>query len=275
MHPTPTLQIHRFSGSRFGLPDRDLRVWLPQGYDQSEQRYPVFYLHDGQNLFDPETAAFGVAWSAGETAQKLIDARRMQPVIMVGIDNAGAHRIDEYTPVPWEGRGGDGEAFGRMLIDEIKPLIDGLYRTEPGRDSTGIGGSSLGGLNSLWLGLEYPDVFGRVAAMSPSLFWGDGYMSRLIAAQPQDLSSRLWIDSGKNESPELRRDVRDLIALLKTKGWRRHLFGKRATLRTADVRRARHDEASWGRRFDRVLKFLFPPLSKRAQRKRKAKAGAA
>ena len=262
-----TLRAHRFPRSRFGVAGRIVRVWLPAGYDaRPAQRYPVLYVQDGQNLFEAETAFAGVPWGIGDTAQKLIDKRRIEPLILVGIDNSGQHRTDDYTPVRWQGRGGSADEFGRMLTDEIKPFVDRHYRTRPGRESTGIAGASLGGLFALHLALSRPDVFGRAAAMSPTLWWGNAVILREIAALPHRIDVRLWIDVGKREAPPLRQQVRRAEALLVDKGWIAHRSARKATLRYREVAGGAHDERSWGKRFDRVLKFLFPPPPRRSVR---------
>lgn len=268
-----SLQTHRLPVAHTAGLDRRLRVWLPRGYDETTQRYPVLYLLDGQNLFGSETAFGGVAWRAGATAQRLIDAGRMSPVILVGIDNAGAGRIDEYTPVAWQGRGGRSESFGRMLVDRIKPFVDHHYRTLPGRASTAIGGSSLGGLFSLWLALERSDVFGQVMGMSPSVWWGNGHICRFVAALPDRLPVRIWLDVGKQEVAKMRQGTLELAEQLLAKGWKKHRTARLADLRHVEIARSRHDEASWGRRLDRALPFLFPPPPKRPRRKAKVVTG--
>jgi predicted alpha/beta superfamily hydrolase len=232
----------------------------------------VLYLQDGQNLFGAETAFAGVSWGVGETAQRLIDAGRMVPVILVGIDNAGGERTDEYTPVAWRGRGGQGQDFARMLIERIKPFVDQHYRTLPGRESTAIGGSSLGGLFSLWLALQRPEVFGTVMAMSPSVWWGNGHLVRLVADLPERLPIRIWLDVGKQEVARMRQGTRALAEQLLAKGWQKHRTARLASLRHVEVPRSRHDEASWGRRLDRALPFLFPPPPKRRSRKVNARS---
>ncbi len=263
-HP---IRVHRFSHSRHGVAGRDVRVWLPTTYaEEPERRFPVLYLMDGQNVFTAETSFGGVPWRAGETAQRLIDARRVEPLILVGVDNSGAHRTDDYTPSPFHGRGGHADDFARMLIDEIKPFVDSRYRTAPEREHTAIAGASLGGLFALYVALTRPDVFSRAGALSPTVWWGHAEVLRRVAALRAAVPLRIWLDIGKREAPPLRQHVRGLAELLVTKGWKKSRVTRRATLRHAEVARGRHDEASWGKRFDRVLKFLFPPAKRGARR---------
>src|SRR5262245_60099994 len=167
MHSSSDLRRHDRFASAY-LDARDVVVWLPGGYGDG-RRYPVLYMHDGQNLFDPDTAyQKGQHWRVGETAEELIDRGRIEPLIIVGINNSGARRVQEYTPTR-DARLGGGRAadYGRMIVEELKPYIDDTYRTRPDAASTGIGGSSLGGLVTLYLGLTYPRVFSRLAALSP------------------------------------------------------------------------------------------------------------
>jgi hypothetical protein len=153
---------------------RDVVVYLPPGYDEEPaRRYPVLYMHDGQNLFDPETAFVrGQHWRLGEMADMLIAEGRVEPLVIVGVYHTGHGRVHEYTPTK-DARIGGGEArlYGRLLV-EGSPFIDARYRTDPARERTGLGGSSLGGLVSMFLGLRHADVFGQLAVMSPSVWWG-------------------------------------------------------------------------------------------------------
>lgn len=155
--------------------DRDVLIYLPPGYESSKSRhYSVIYLNDGQNLFDGATSFIpGQEWRVDETAQALIIAGKIEPLIIVGINNAGKDRINEYTPTVDTNykMGGGADLYGRMLVEELKPFIDSRYRTKPGAKHTGIGGSSLGGLVSLYLALKYPAVFGRAAVISPSVWF--------------------------------------------------------------------------------------------------------
>ena len=238
--------------------DREVGVYLPKVYrDAPEQRFPVFYLHDGQNLFDGRTSYIpGCTWRAQTTADDLVEAGAIQPVILVGIANTGLRRMAEYTPTrDFKLGGGEGPAYGRLLIDELKPLIDDRYRTLPGPASTGLGGSSLGGLISLFLGLKRPDIFGRLAVMSPSLWWDHRSILNLAARSHASPDQKIWMDMGTAEGLRHLRDADLLHATLLQHGW---IDGQ--TLSYLRVEGGLHNEEAWANRFGDVLRFLFPPL---------------
>jgi len=238
---------------------RDIFVYLPPGYDidSSERRYPVFYLHDGQNIFDAATSFRGEEWMVDETAEALITEGRIEPLIVVGIYNAGEHRIDEYTPSLDEERqhGGKSYLYSKMLRREIKPLIDRQFRTRTGPHDTGLGGSSLGGLVSLAIGLRFPHVFGKLAVMSPSLWWGDRLLLKRVEALPAHLPLRIWLDMGLAEGDRCAEDARDIRDALERKGW---IDGH--DLQHREYPGAGHTEAAWAARMGQVLQFLFPAL---------------
>ena len=252
-----TLNLVRHEGFHSNvLPDdRTLTVYLPPGYERDrEQRYPVLYLHDGQNLFDP-AAAFkkGEHWRVGETATALIDAARIPPLIIVGIDNAGAKRLFEYTPTHDRRRGGGGaDAYGEMLINELKPFVDAQYRTLTDPASTGLGGSSLGGLVSLYLGLKHPDVFTRLAVMSPSVWWDRRAILRHVRDAKPKPRLRIWVDIGTREGRYHVDNAQLLRAGLHKSGW---VEGD--DLHYEEVPGGTHSEGAWAERFARVLEFLY------------------
>src|SRR5262245_879090 len=156
--------------------ERTLVVYLPPGYDAAaKQRYPVFYLQDGQNVFEASTAAFGVEWEADDTAERLIREGQIPPLIMVGIYNT-PERANEYT-TSYDATakvGGKGKLYGRFVMEEVKPFIDATYRTRTDREHTAVGGSSLGGLISLAMAQQFHDKFSKCAVMSASLWWNRG-----------------------------------------------------------------------------------------------------
>lgn len=254
------IQIHPSFGSGDMVAPRNVSVYLPPHYyTEIERRFPVLYMQDGQNLFDPEASFGGAAWRADETAQTLILKKKIDPLIIVAIDNT-PDRMDEYTPARSRGRGGRADEYGRMLTGELKPFIDATYRTLPQSEFTGIGGSSLGGLFALHMGLTRPDVFRRVAAMSPSLWWANRTILREISALPSRLPLRIWLDMGRREGRNYLWHTRTLQDILRRKGWQKNRKAASADFRYLEVPGARHDEFSWGARFDKVLKFLYPKI---------------
>jgi len=219
------------------------------------QRYPVLYMHDGQNLFDPETAyQHGNHWRIGETAPALITAGRVEPLILVGIYNTGPARIEEYTPTR-DARLGGGQAdhYGRLIVEELKPFIDTTYRTKPDAAHTGIGGSSLGGLVTLHLGFAYPRVFSRLAVLSPSVWWDRRAILRTVRQASPKPNLRIWVDMGTAEGRRGLDDARLLKAALVGAGW-----SEGADLHYAEYEGADHSEGAWAARIGPVLEWLFP-----------------
>ena len=255
------LHRHEQFHSEFLEHDRDVLVWLPPGYDQSAARYPVLYMHDGQNLFDPDTAFNNESWRVGETATALIAAGRIEPPIIVGIYNTGEARIDEYTPTDDKKLGGGhADDYGRMIIEELKPLIDRVYLTRPDADHTGIAGSSLGGLVSLHLGFTHPAVFTRIAALSPSVWWGRKAILKTIRESRSKPQLRLWVDMGTAEGRRGLDDARLLKAALVGLG-----FADGVDLHYAEYEGATHCEQAWSERIGPVLEWLFPAISARSE----------
>ncbi|MEO8336168.1 MAG: alpha/beta hydrolase-fold protein [bacterium] len=252
---TGDVRTHEAFHSRFLEHDRTVMVYLPPHYDpESAERYPVLYLHDGQNVFDRATA-FGEEWHVDEFAEALIATEEIEPLIVVAIYNTGEHRVDEYTPTANAdmGRGGQADDYGRMLVEELKPFIDITYKTLPSAASTALGGSSLGGLLTMWLGIRYPAVFGRLAVMSPSVWWDDRVLLRDVEALPGKRHQRIWLDAGTAEGATTLENARALRDALVAKGW---IIGD--DLAYLEELGGEHNEASWGNRVERVLKFLFP-----------------
>lgn len=242
--------------SRFLERPRDVLVHLPRGYDQErDRRYPVLYMHDGQNLFDPDTAYVrGQHWRLGEMADMLIAEGRVQPLIVVGVNHTGVGRVQEYTPTRTARLGGGlGKAYGRLLTEELKPLIDARYRTLADRAHTGLGGSSLGGLSTMYLGLRHADVFGKLAVMSPSVWWGRRAILRYVAKARPRPATRIWLDIGTAEGKVAIADARRLRDALVDAGWRPD-----RDLEYREVPGGTHSEGAWAARVGDVLAFLFP-----------------
>jgi predicted alpha/beta superfamily hydrolase len=242
--------------SRFLPSEHTLLVYRPPGYrDERVRRFPVLYLHDGQNVFDRATSATGEEWSVDETAQRLIESGVIEPIIIVGIYNAGHRRIDQYTPTrdPRKKVGGKADAYARMLVQEIKPFIDRRYRTLRSAANTGLGGSSLGGLLTMHLGLRYHTVFNRLAVLSPSVWWNDRAIVREVEALTAKPPLRIWLDSGTGEGADVTRDTRLLRDALVRKGW-----ASGRDLAYLEAEGGGHNEQSWAKRVEGVLRFLFP-----------------
>jgi predicted alpha/beta superfamily hydrolase len=239
---------------------RDIVVYLPPSYrHQRERRYPVLYLQDGQNVFDARTAAFGVEWGFDEAAERMIHDGEIEELIIVGVYNTPA-RMAEYTP-KWSEREDTGRAdpYGTFLMSELMPFIQETYRTLPVR--TGLLGSSLGGLCSLYLGLRFPDRFTRVGAVSPSLWFGQGTMFAWIESMTRIHGpERLWVCAGSLEGRPPGSDfsyaiqgIRRLRQLLVDRG-----YAHGRSLFYCEAQGGRHDEASWGRRVPDILRSLYP-----------------
>lgn len=243
--------------SRFLPEKRDIIVYLPPGYeDNAEKRYPVLYMHDGQNLFDSVTAFGGQEWSMDETAERLIHENAIEPIIIVGINNTGIHRIDEYTPTR-DGRqkaGGNAAAYGRLVVEDLKPFIDSQFRTLPASATTALGGSSLGGLVTMFLGLTYPLVFGKLAIMSPAVWWDRKTIVKMVNRLSGKFEQQIWLDMGTAESRAGIKDVRILREALVAKGWK---LGN--DLLYTEAKNADHTEWAWSQRVDPMLRYLFPP----------------
>jgi predicted alpha/beta superfamily hydrolase len=256
VHNTDSVQRLHNLISQYVPYRRDLVVYLPPDYESENRRYPVLYLHDGQNLFDPETAYVkGMDWKADETADSLIRAGEIEPLIIVGIFNTGEHRIEEYTPTPDRKLGGGhAELYGHMLVEELKPFIDERYRTLPDAHNTGLGGSSLGGLATLYLGFTHPEVFGKLAVLSPSVWWDNKAILKIISQTQPKPRLKIWLSMGTEESTTGLRDANSLRDTLVAEGW-----NEQDDLHYEVIIGAKHEEAAWAERVDPVLRYLFPP----------------
>jgi len=231
--------------------ERSLRVYLPPGYAASPQRrYPVLYVHDGQNQFDPKTA-YSTEWHLDEVADRLVANGAMRKVIIVGIDNT-PERIAEYAPCCDPGWGGGKlREYGAFVADTVKPWIDARYRTLPGRADTAIMGSSLGGIASLQIAQRYPHLFGQAASLSGSYWWNNG---TLVANPPRvdkQLPVRLYVDAGT--AMDGIEPTRDFRAVLVKQGYREG----RDLLYYEDAG-GTHSEAAWASRVYRPLTWFFP-----------------
>jgi predicted alpha/beta superfamily hydrolase len=250
------LRRHDNFRSKFLRNQRSLVVYLPPGYYEQPQRpFPVLYLHDGQNLFDGSTSFIkGQDWHVGQTADLEIHAGKVEPLIIVGIYNTGKARIREYTPTkaPKLG-GGRADRYGKFLLEEVMPFVHREYRAEGGPHRTGIGGSSLGGLVSLYLGLSRSDVFGRIAALSPAVWWHYRVIHSFAEQMAVHSRPRIWLDIGTREGARIVEDVERYRDILLSRGWRLN-----EDLHYERIEGAEHNEAAWARRVGPFLRFLYP-----------------
>jgi predicted alpha/beta superfamily hydrolase len=240
---------------------RELYALLPPSYNDSADRaYPVLVLQDGRNLFDTSIAHSG-EWEVDET-MALLAAEGIEAIV-VGVPNNGAARGSEYTPWPhpvWGG--GNADAYVSFLVETVLPLVSASFRALDGPDVTAIGGSSLGGLVSLYGLLSRPETFGRALVMSPALWWSDEQMFA-YARERASGHGRIWLDTGDAEAeegqPELAQvyvtGVERMRAILLERGY------DAASLRTVVDPGGVHREASWARRLPDALRFLLPRTS--------------
>ncbi|MFH1502106.1 MAG: alpha/beta hydrolase-fold protein [Candidatus Eisenbacteria bacterium] len=242
---------------------RDVLVYLPPGYDaEPDRRYPVLYMHDGQNLFDAATSFIGVEWSVDETVTRMVEAGQIRPLIVVGIENT-SDRAYEYTPAPDRARGGGGASlYADFILNDLKPFIDRTYRTLPDRENTGVAGSSLGGIASLYLAWAHPNVFSRVAAMSTSYGWADSHILSFVAERKPPPGVRVWIDMGTAEDRS-DRDGDGVPDIIKLHRRMRDILMEEGLpipgrLKYVEDEGAVHNERAWSARFPRALQFLFP-----------------
>lgn len=238
---------------------RDVLVWLPPGYEQqSAKRYKVLYMHDGNNLFDRRSSFGGSEWQVDEHAGQLINQGVIEPVIIVGVYNSPG-RMEEYTwyPMDLDGQqaGGQAAAYGRFLVEELKPLIDKQYRTLSDRANTAVMGSSLGGLVSFYIGLQYPQVFSQIGMMSPSIWWKDRAVINDVPKLSQNL--KVWVDMGTREgqNPDaMLNDAKNFAAALEKRGFQHH-----RNLAFHIENGATHSEQAWADRIERPLRFFYTP----------------
>lgn len=243
---TGTVAYHRQIGGA-GIPPRDIIVWLPPDYAKNpDRRYPVLYMHDGQNIVDPATCGFGYDWQLDENADSLIACKAIEPIIIVGV-YCTANRTAEYSP------GTVGTAYMNFLITVVKPLIDKTYRTKPDRMNTAVGGSSMGGLISFMLAWEHPEVYSKAICFSPALKIDRFDYASIVQNTNEKKDIFLYIyNGGVGLEAMLQPGVTATVDILKEKGYRE---GKDFVL-TRDMS-AEHNERAWAKQIGLALVKLF------------------
>jgi predicted alpha/beta superfamily hydrolase len=228
--------------------DRQIRIYLPKEYWETEKRYSVLYMHDGQNLFDDSTSYAG-EWGVDES----LNQRSISPtfeMIVVGIDNGQEKRMNELSPWENEKYGkAEGEKYMAFIVNQIKPFIDSTYRTLPNRENTAIMGSSMGGLISHYAICKYPEVFSKAGIFSPS-YWYSDKVYEYIRENPIPKDSRLFLAVGKKEGEMVDASQKMYDYILQTG------HPKENVILFIDPD-GDHNEASWGKQFAPALKWLF------------------
>lgn len=238
---------------------REVLIYLPPGYEHDTHlTYPVMYMWDGQNLFDQSTA-FAGEWQVDEILEREIPRGKLPPMIVVAIYNGGEYRLREQAPWPYvhHDEPAEGAEFVAWVAHDLKKRIDRGFRTKPAPEHTGVGGSSMGGLTSLYAGFRYPEVFGRVMAMSPAIWFGERQIFNFIRKQGKVAGSKVYLDCGHYEGARrsqhaFLRQSQQMAYLLREIG-----YTEGTDLLWVEDRRGQHSEADWARRLPDAFKFLF------------------
>lgn len=249
---TRTEQVKILTDSFFSQSlDKYRRIWiyLPKNYKTDTlSAYPVWYMHDGQNLFDNSTSYSG-EWKIDEILGSL-EEKGENTAIIVGIDNGGIERMNEYSP--WENekykQGGKGDAYLDFLTQELKPFIDSTYRTLTCRQYTTIGGSSMGGLISLYGLLRHQEIFGNALVFSPAFWFAKSELDSFLVKNPIELPSKIHFLAGKLEGPEYVKDMDSVRAQLAESQELQYDYVVKEL--------GEHNEAFWESEFESAFKFL-------------------
>lgn len=227
--------------------DRHRRVWiyLPESYSTSGKKYPVLYMHDGQNVFDEATSAYG-EWGVDEALDTL--GAQHKEIIVVAIDNGGDKRLNEYSPYDMEQYGkGEGDQYVDFLVQTLKPYIDKHYRTKKDEKNTFIAGSSMGGLISFYAILKHPKVFGGAGVFSPS-FWITPQLKHINPGQAKKVKGKIYFYAGREESEHMVSDMLNVFEQM-----RQHSKAKMKTVIRAE---GKHNEPTWREEFPLFYKYL-------------------
>lgn len=231
---------------------RNRRIWiyLPPDYENSKKKYPVMYLHDGQNLFDDQTS-YAREWQVDESLNRIF-AQTKETAIVVGINNGGDKRIEELSPFKNEKYGGgNGEDYMKFIVETLKPYIDKSYRTKPCRKFTILGGSSLGALISVYGGVRYPETFGKILAFSNAFWFNSKELNDYIRTSKSNLKKqKYYFVQGKHESEDMDEQTMKVINSLKVK----NLKPKNIYNRSDED--GKHNEMYWRREFPAAFLWL-------------------
>lgn len=229
---------------------RRVSVYLPSDYENSNENYPVLYMHDGQNLFDNLTAYNG-EWKVDETLTKLEKDKHLK-LIVIAIDNGESARIDEYTP--WSHKkygGGSGDKYVEFLVNDLKPYVDKNYRTKPQREFTGIMGSSLGGLISMYAIMEHQNTFGRAGVFSPSFWFSNQAYEQVKANKSKSDDTKIYMIMGKQEGGNMVKGIKKMTKTLKKSGYTSDQY------QSIIHEDGTHSEWYWAREFEQAVLWLF------------------
>lgn len=251
--PTPQItgnyRIHESVHSNFLRFNRRVIVWLPPSYEKDrKRRYPVLYMHDGQQVFDPQTSTWKQDWEVDEWCAKLIAQKKLKEIIVVAAYST-EDRFVEYNPSL------GGPQYARFMIEELKPFIDKEYRTQPGRKSTAVAGASMGGTISFFLAWTRPDIYFGAACLSPAFrFKNDQFCLDIVrgTSRPPDTQLYLYCGLGDSTEQELAEGMKELAGLLETCG-----LSRQRNLRVTEDLEARHNEAAWANHSSEWLLYLF------------------
>jgi predicted alpha/beta superfamily hydrolase len=243
----------RIVSNNFLMPqfNRTRRIWiyLPPQYADTTKRFPVMYMHDGQNVFDKATS-FSGEWEVDETLNKLANTGD-KGCIVVGIDNGGADRMGELTP--WKNArygGGDGRKYAKFMVETLKPYIDAHFRTKADRLNTAVGGSSLGGLESMFVAAEYQNVFSKALIFSPSFWFNDSCFTHVRLREKQ-FAMRYYFMAGTTEDVDMVAQIQQMVSILRGIGYTDDAF------KIVTKTDGQHSEWFWAREFGDGYKWLF------------------
>lgn len=228
---------------------RKIRLYLPPDYHSSDKHYPVLYMHDGQNLFDPATSYAG-EWGVDEVLDSLYESNGFA-LIVVGIDNGGMKRMNEYGP--WKNKRfgiPEGKEFTEFIVNDLKPVIDKKYRTFPDSKHTGMAGSSMGGLITHYALFEYHEIFSKAGILSPT-YWFSNEVYNFTNSTDFNKDQKIYISTGEKEGIVMAKEIKKMEKLLKNTGFNQN------NLIVKVVPKKRHNEEFWKSELPKMLLFLF------------------